>query len=94
MQEWLYVWCSVTIPGLSSRSKQILLGERAHLIEFPSILLPPGATTGSIVNIAVHQNVREEKRRDAEFWALQNDILEAYGLTAPENPKLEVTFAS
>jgi chitin biosynthesis protein CHS5 len=61
------------------------------LIEFPSILLPPGATTGSIVNIAVHQNVSEEKRREAEFWALQNDILEAYGLTTPENPKLEVS---
>jgi chitin biosynthesis protein CHS5 len=61
------------------------------LIEFPSILLPPGATTGSIVNIAVHQNVGEEKRRDAEFWGLQNDILEMYGVTAPQNPKLEVS---
>ncbi|KAJ7059035.1 hypothetical protein C8F01DRAFT_1370653, partial [Mycena amicta] len=30
----------------------ILLGERARLIEFPSILLPPSATTASIVNIA------------------------------------------
>jgi len=60
------------------------------LIEFPSILLPPGATTGSIVNIAVHQNVGEEKRRDNEFWALQNDILETYGVTSPENPKLEL----
>jgi len=60
------------------------------LIEFPSILLPPGATTGSIVNIAVHQNIGEEKRRDAEFWALQRNILEAYGITAPENPKLEL----
>jgi hypothetical protein len=68
----------------------ILLGERAHLIEFPSILLPPGATTGSIVNIAVHQNVAEEKRRDSEFWSLQNDILESYGITSPENPKLEL----
>lgn len=69
---------------------KILLGERAHLIEFPSILLPPGATTGSIVNIAVHQNSSEEKRRDNEFWALQNEILEKYGVTSPENPKLEV----
>jgi hypothetical protein len=60
------------------------------LIEFPSILLPPGATTGSIVNIAVHQNVGEEKRRDNEFWALQNDIVETYGVTSPENPKLEL----
>lgn len=64
------------------------------MIEFPSILLPPGATTGSIVNIAVHQNVAEEKRRDSEFWSLQNDILESYGITSPENPKLEVCYNS
>ncbi|KAI3598440.1 chitin biosynthesis protein [Moniliophthora roreri] len=68
----------------------ILLGERAHLIEFPSILLPPGATTGSIVNIAVYQNHAEEKRREAEFWALQDDILEAFGRDIPEAPKLQL----
>ncbi|KAK7037393.1 hypothetical protein VNI00_011143 [Paramarasmius palmivorus] len=68
----------------------ILLGERAHLIEFPSILLPPGATTGSIVNIAVHQNHAEEKRREAEFWALQNDILEAFGQEIPLAPNLQL----
>ncbi|KAF8257022.1 hypothetical protein EI94DRAFT_1819347 [Lactarius quietus] len=45
----------------------ILLGERAHLIEFPSLLLPPGATTCSIVNISVTQNVAEELKRDGEF---------------------------
>ncbi|KAK1225329.1 hypothetical protein PQX77_011747 [Marasmius sp. AFHP31] len=68
----------------------ILLGERAHLIEFPSILLPPGATTGSIVNIAVHQNHAEEKRRDADFWALQNDIVDAFGVETPETPNLQL----
>ncbi|KAH6912482.1 fibronectin type III/BRCA1 domain-containing protein [Coprinopsis sp. MPI-PUGE-AT-0042] len=68
----------------------ILLGERAHLIEFPSILLPPGATTGSIVNIAVHQNRAEEKRRDAEFWELQDDILKEYGVNSPKAPELKV----
>ncbi|KAJ8487763.1 hypothetical protein ONZ45_g14206 [Pleurotus djamor] len=68
----------------------ILLGERAHLIEFPSILLPPGATTGSIVNIAVHQNHAEEKRRDQEFWQLQDSILEEFGLESPEPPQLQL----
>ncbi|KAG6863960.1 hypothetical protein C0993_009755, partial [Termitomyces sp. T159_Od127] len=68
----------------------ILLGERAHLIEFPSILLPPGATTGSIVNIAVHRNVAEEKKRDAEFWALQDDILNEFGIKSPEPPCLQL----
>ncbi|KAF7323678.1 Chitin biosynthesis protein [Mycena kentingensis (nom. inval.)] len=66
----------------------ILLGERAHLIEFPSILLPPGATTGSIVNISVHQNHAEEKRRDAEFWALQDQIMEEFGHKSPQPPQL------
>lgn len=68
----------------------ILLGERAHLIEFPSILLPPGATTGSIVSIAVHQNVAQEQKRDLEFWSLQDDILDAFGSHSPESPKLEL----
>ncbi|KAK7682801.1 hypothetical protein QCA50_014185 [Cerrena zonata] len=68
----------------------ILLGERAHLIEFPSLLLPPGATTGSIVNISVTRNVTEEKKRDNDFWDLQNDILTNYGVKTPQPPKLEV----
>ncbi|EMD40275.1 hypothetical protein CERSUDRAFT_45036 [Gelatoporia subvermispora B] len=68
----------------------ILLGERAHLIEFPSLLLPPGATTGSIVNISVTQNVEEEKKRESEFWSLQEDILGTYGSRSPEPPKLEL----
>ncbi|PFH49001.1 hypothetical protein AMATHDRAFT_81537 [Amanita thiersii Skay4041] len=68
----------------------ILLGERAHLIEFPSILLPPGVTAGSIVNIAVHQNHAEEKKRDTEFWALQEEILNEFGASSPEPPKLQL----
>jgi len=60
------------------------------LIEFPSLLLPPGATTGSIVNISVQRNVSEEKKRETEFWTLQNDILQMYGTKSPENPKLEL----
>ncbi|KAF7309231.1 Chitin biosynthesis protein CHS5 [Mycena indigotica] len=72
----------------------ILLGERAHLIEFPSVLLPPGATTGSIVNIAVHQNHAEEKRRDSEFWALQDLILQEFGVRSPNPPVLQLRHAT
>ncbi|KAI6097496.1 hypothetical protein F5141DRAFT_1011228 [Pisolithus sp. B1] len=68
----------------------ILIGERAHLIEFPSVLLPPGSTTGSIVNIAVHQNLSEERKRDQQFWQLQHDIFETFGCSSPEPPHLEV----
>ncbi|KAI0254888.1 hypothetical protein BJV78DRAFT_1120729, partial [Lactifluus subvellereus] len=68
----------------------ILLGERAHLIEFPSLLLPPGATTGSIVNISVTQNVAEEHKRDQEFWELQSNILEEYGHRTPKAPQISL----
>ncbi|KAF8337209.1 fibronectin type III/BRCA1 domain-containing protein [Amanita rubescens] len=77
-------------PSPESFTFTILLGERAHLIEFPSILLPPGATTGSIVNIAVHQNHAEEKKRDTEFWTLQDDILKEFGQETPVPPKLNL----
>jgi len=68
----------------------ILLGERAHLIEFPSLLLPPGATTGSIVNISVTQNVAEEHKREREFWELQSDILEEFGERTPKAPQIDL----
>ncbi|RDX42555.1 hypothetical protein OH76DRAFT_1488595 [Lentinus brumalis] len=68
----------------------ILLGERAHLIEFPSLLLPPGVSTGSIVNISVQRNMTEEKKRENDFWNLQSEILDAFGTRTPENPKLEL----
>ncbi|KAI0739261.1 hypothetical protein C8Q80DRAFT_1204980 [Daedaleopsis nitida] len=68
----------------------ILLGERAHLIEFPSLLLPPGVSTGSIVNISVQRNVTEEKKRENDFWNLQSEILDAFGTQVPENPVLEL----
>ena len=91
MLAWPYATSSsVPVSYVLTLPVQILLGERAHLIEFPSLLLPPGATTGSIVNISVIQNHAEEKKRDSEFWDLQNSILETYGAQAPTNPKLEV----
>jgi len=74
--------------GLWAKGMAILLGERAHLIEFPSALLPPGATTGPIVIISVHPNFTEEKRRDSEFWALQNDILAEFGQASPQCVRL------
>ena len=30
----------------------VLIGESSHLIEFPSLLLPPGSVPGSIVSIS------------------------------------------
>ncbi len=62
----------------------ILIGERASLIEFPSLLLPPGVGSGSVVNIRVHRNEDEEKRQRDEFEALQNDILDSFGKVGPQ----------
>ncbi|CAO3600239.1 unnamed protein product [Absidia cylindrospora] len=46
----------------------ILLTEDHHLIEFPSLLLPNGVASGSIVNISVSRNTSEEERKMNEFW--------------------------
>ncbi|OZJ05505.1 hypothetical protein BZG36_01912 [Bifiguratus adelaidae] len=66
----------------------ILLTEDHHLIEFPSLLLPSGVSSGSIVNISVHRNVDEEGRQLQEFWDLQELIINQYGKTAPQPPVL------
>ncbi|TIB02524.1 hypothetical protein E3P96_02118 [Wallemia ichthyophaga] len=68
----------------------ILIGERASLIEFPSILLPAGVTTGSIVNIAVNRNQLAEKEHAEAFWDLQKKILNTYGIDSPKSPVLRV----
>ena len=39
----------------------------------------------------MQRNVVEEKRRDSDFWNLQNELLDTYGTKSPENPKLEVS---
>lgn len=42
------------------------------------------------MNIAVYQNHVEEKKRDDEFWSLQDEILETFGKRSPEPPNLNV----
>ena len=44
------------------------------------------------MNIAVHQNHAEEQKRESEFWALQEDILQEFGQASPEPPRLEVRY--
>lgn len=46
------------------------------------------------MNIAVHQNTSEERKRDQEFWDLQNQIVETFGRVSPEPPRIEVLSAS
>ncbi|TNY24008.1 hypothetical protein DMC30DRAFT_413704 [Rhodotorula diobovata] len=61
-----------------------------HLIEFPSLLLPPGVGPGSIVNIACTRNLAAEKRHARDFWDLQRDIADAFGSREPQPPQLRV----
>ncbi|RIA99166.1 hypothetical protein C1645_685057 [Glomus cerebriforme] len=68
----------------------ILLTEDHHLIEFPSLLLPPGVTSGSIVNIGVNRNYDQEAAQKQEFWELQEAILKEFGRNKPEPPRLHI----
>ncbi|CAB4375823.1 hypothetical protein RhiirA5_362355 [Rhizophagus irregularis] len=68
----------------------ILLTEDHHLIEFPSLLLPPGVTSGSIVNIGVNRNYDQEAAQSKEFWELQEAILKEFGRNKPEPPRLHI----
>lgn len=66
------------------------LPEQIHCIEFPSILLPAGCTTGSVVSISCTRNKKEEQARNDEFWDLQDDILAAFGERTPSPPRLRL----
>lgn len=68
----------------------ILIGEKASLIEFPSLLLPPGVSSGSVVNIRVNRNDQQERRQRDEFDQLQEDILHTFGQQSPKAPNLRL----
>ncbi|SNX83867.1 related to CHS5 - chitin biosynthesis protein [Melanopsichium pennsylvanicum] len=68
----------------------ILIGEKASLIEFPSLLLPPGVSSGSVVNIRVMRNDSQERRQKDEFDQLQEDILHTFGQQSPKPPNLRL----
>ncbi|GAA5821193.1 hypothetical protein JCM3770_005245 [Rhodotorula araucariae] len=68
----------------------VLVSDSIHLIEFPSLLLPPGVGPGSIVNIACTRNLAAEKQHARDFWDLQRDIADTFGHREPEPPRLRV----
>ncbi|WWC72104.1 uncharacterized protein I206_106064 [Kwoniella pini CBS 10737] len=73
----------------------ILLGPNAHLLEFPSLLLPtppPGAPPlgpGSILTITVSRDVSAELAAQQSFHNLQSDILSTF-TTSPSKPILKL----
>ncbi|RPB01765.1 hypothetical protein L873DRAFT_1734170, partial [Choiromyces venosus 120613-1] len=72
----------------------ILLTEEKRLIEFPSVLLPPGIASGSIVDIQISQNTEAEDAARKAFNSLQEEIYNLYGIHSPSKPVLRVRNAT
>lgn len=75
----------------------ILLGPNAHLLEFPSLLLPtsppggPPLGPGSILTITVSRDVEAEAAQQQRFRDLQGSIVESFGTAPPSAPVLKVS---
>ncbi|CCU83086.1 chitin biosynthesis protein CHS5 [Blumeria hordei DH14] len=72
----------------------VLLTQDKRLIEFPSILLPPNISSGSIVDITVSRNFITEQKSEATFLALQDSIYESFGKDEPVAPVLRCRNAT
>ncbi|KAL1384101.1 hypothetical protein HDK64DRAFT_311752 [Phyllosticta capitalensis] len=66
----------------------VLLTEDKRLIEFPSILLPPDISSGSIVDITVSRNLQTENAAQQAFQQLQTKIYQTFGTRSPSAPVL------
>lgn len=63
-------------------------------IEFPSILLPPNISSGSIVDITVARNLVSENKSQNAFHALQDAIYQSFGASEPAAPVLRCRNAT
>lgn len=63
-------------------------------IEFPSILLPPNISSGSIVDITVARNFGSEQKSQSSFIALQDAIFNSFGASEPTPPVLRCKNAT
>ncbi|KAL8998989.1 MAG: hypothetical protein Q9169_002095 [Polycauliona sp. 2 TL-2023] len=72
----------------------VLLTEDKRLIEFPSILLPPSITSGSIVDITVSRNIASEAAAQKSFQSLQSSIFSTYGQQSPSPPVIRCRNAT
>ncbi|KAM7221048.1 hypothetical protein V8F06_003610 [Rhypophila decipiens] len=66
----------------------VLLTPDKRLIEFPSILLPPDISSGSIVDITVARNTNSESEAERAFRNLQEQIYSTFGTAEPVAPIL------
>ena len=65
-----------------------------YQIEFPSILLPPNISSGSIVDITVSRNFASEQKSQSAFLALQDSIYSNFGESEPLAPVLRCRNAT
>lgn len=72
----------------------VLLTQDKRLIEFPSILLPPNISSGSIVDITVSRNFDSERESQDAFTRLQDSILDSFGSAEPTTPVLRCKNAT
>ncbi|KAL6710825.1 hypothetical protein ACN47E_007882 [Coniothyrium glycines] len=72
----------------------VLLTEDKRLIEFPSILLPPDISSGSMVDIEVGRNHKAESDAAKAFHELQSDIFRTFGQRTPSAPVLKCRNAT
>ncbi|TVY12694.1 Chitin biosynthesis protein CHS5 [Lachnellula arida] len=72
----------------------VLLTQDKRLIEFPSILLPPNISSGSIVDITVSRNFISEQKSQSAFLALQESIYTSFGESEPLPPILHCKNAT
>lgn len=63
-------------------------------IEFPSILLPQGISSGSIVDIEVSRNISAETASANAFQQLQEEIYQQFGIHSPAKPQLRIRNAT
>ncbi|MCJ1476041.1 Chitin synthase, class 5 [Lambiella insularis] len=82
------------ILGKVDAGVAVLLTEDKRLIEFPSILLPPSISSGSIVDITVSRNHASENAAHTAFHDLQSSIYSTYGLQSPATPVLRCRNAT
>ncbi|KAF2464829.1 uncharacterized protein BDR25DRAFT_295987 [Lindgomyces ingoldianus] len=72
----------------------VLLTDDKRLIEFPSILLPPDISSGSIVDITVARNHKSESEASSAFHSLQSTIFRTFGQRSPTAPILRCRNAT
>lgn len=80
---------SLTVGKLDA-SLALLLTKDHHLIEFPTILLPNGVKSGSIVKIRCDRDLKTEAEEAQQFQKIQDQILSTFGKNLPQNPVLKI----